>query len=55
MMHEFNRVLCQTLLDQTRNIDQTARLMSEGKDLSKCFRYWRKQIIKSVEKGDLKI
>lgn len=54
-MHKFNQVLCQTLLDQTRSIDETARLMCESKWYHDGLRYWRKQIIKHVEKGDLKI
>ncbi|CAM0042917.1 hypothetical protein VPHK394_0019 [Vibrio phage K394] len=54
-MHKFNQVLCQTLLDQTRSIDDTARLMRENESDTKGFYYWRRQIIKHVEKGDLKI
>lgn len=54
-MHKFNRVLCQELLNQTRSIDETARLMSDCEDASDGFRYWRRQIIKEVEQGLLKI
>lgn len=54
-MHKFNQVLCQTLLDQTQSIDETARLMSDHKNKGDGYRYWRKKIIKHIEKGDLKI
>lgn len=58
-MHKFNLVLCQTLLKQTNSIDEAARLMavdfeSDGGS-SKGFRYWRQNIIKSINKKELSI
>jgi hypothetical protein len=47
----FNLELCQTLLNQTRSIDQTAELMGENKRTT--IQCWRKKIIGAVERKEL--
>ncbi len=47
----FNLELCQTLLNQTRSIDQTAELMGEQKRTT--IQDWRKKIISAVERKEL--
>ena len=55
-MHKFNLELCQALLKQTNSIDETARLMATDDDRTwRGFNYWRKNIIKSINKKELSI
>ncbi len=51
-MLALNRELAQSLLTQTNSIDESARLMCEQKDIHS-FYYWRKEISKLVESGEL--
>ena len=51
-MLKANVSICQSVLNQTRSIDETARTMDES-NTSKGFRYWREQIIKHIESGEL--
>lgn len=52
-MRKVNIEMCQILLNQAKSIDEAARLMCESRDISEGFRYWRGQIIKHIELGDL--
>ncbi|MCP4991383.1 MAG: hypothetical protein GY928_36610 [Colwellia sp.] len=49
--HKDHFELCQTLLNQTRSIDETARLM--GEHVRTSIQDWRKKIIGAVERGEL--